>query len=97
MRTISLEKLATKTLQGRGQPERTEDDQHPVQNDWNGSAKVALISIKRSEAAWRIIAWEVFSSALTLTNGGADVLASTAPSNRGASLPLMSVNKHFIA
>jgi len=28
----------------------------PVQNDWNGSAKVALISIERSEHAWRIIA-----------------------------------------
>jgi hypothetical protein len=28
----------------------------PVQNDWNGSAKVALISIDRSETAWRVIA-----------------------------------------
>jgi hypothetical protein len=28
----------------------------PVQNDSNGSAKVALISIDRSEAAWRLIA-----------------------------------------
>jgi hypothetical protein len=28
----------------------------PVQNDWNGSAKVALISIERSELAWRTIA-----------------------------------------
>jgi len=26
-----------------------------VQNDWNGSAKVALISLERSEAAWRVI------------------------------------------
>lgn len=31
-------------------------DDHPVQNDWNGSAKVALISIERSEAAWRLVA-----------------------------------------
>ncbi len=31
-------------------------DDHPVQNDWNGSAKVALISIERSEAAWRVVA-----------------------------------------
>ena len=30
--------------------------EHPVQNDWNGSAKVALISIERSESAWRSIA-----------------------------------------
>jgi hypothetical protein len=31
-------------------------DDHPVQNDWNGSAKVALISIERSHAAWQTIA-----------------------------------------
>jgi hypothetical protein len=31
-------------------------DDHPVQNDWNGSAKVALISIERSHAAWETIA-----------------------------------------
>lgn len=29
---------------------------HPVQNDWNGSAKVALISIERSPHAWRTLA-----------------------------------------
>jgi hypothetical protein len=28
----------------------------PVQSDWNGSAKVVLISLERSEAAWRVIA-----------------------------------------
>ncbi|OLB60928.1 MAG: hypothetical protein AUI11_11855 [Acidobacteria bacterium 13_2_20CM_2_66_4] len=33
-----------------------EDDDDPVQNDWNGSAKIALISLDRSEAAWRVIA-----------------------------------------
>lgn len=26
-----------------------------MQNDWNGSAKVALISLERTEVAWRII------------------------------------------
>lgn len=31
-------------------------DDHPVQNDWNGSAKVALISITRSAAAWDVVA-----------------------------------------
>lgn len=31
-------------------------DDHPVQNDWNGSAKVALLSLERSELAWRVIA-----------------------------------------
>jgi hypothetical protein len=37
----------------------TEDDfldDGPVQNDWNGSAKVALISIERSAEAWRVLA-----------------------------------------
>jgi hypothetical protein len=33
-----------------------DDDDDPVQNDWNGSAKIALISLERSEAAWRTIA-----------------------------------------
>lgn len=31
-------------------------DEDPVQNDWNGSAKVALISIRRSITAWSTIA-----------------------------------------
>jgi hypothetical protein len=29
---------------------------HPVQNDWNGSAKVALICLERSADAWQAIA-----------------------------------------
>ncbi len=33
-----------------------ERDEDPIQNDWNGSAKVALISIGRSAAAWDVIA-----------------------------------------
>ena len=33
-----------------------EFDDHPIQNDWNGSAKVALISIVRSAEAWSVIA-----------------------------------------
>ena len=33
-----------------------ERDEDPVQSDWNGSAKVAIISIERSEAAWRLVA-----------------------------------------
>jgi hypothetical protein len=31
-------------------------DDHSVQNDWNGSAKVALISIVRTTEAWSVIA-----------------------------------------
>ncbi len=45
-----------RALSGGDPHERSDDESHPVQNDWNGSAKVALISIERSEAAWRVIA-----------------------------------------
>ena len=46
-----------RALDGRDQVVHGENfDRHPVQNDWNGSAKVALISIGRSAAAWDIIA-----------------------------------------
>jgi hypothetical protein len=31
-------------------------EQGPVQSDWNGSGKVALICIERSERAWRTVA-----------------------------------------
>jgi len=31
-------------------------DGDPIQNDWNGSAKIALIAIERSESAWQAIA-----------------------------------------
>jgi len=43
-----------------GQDSRNGDDgsadDHPVQNDWNGSAKIALISLERSSAAWSVLA-----------------------------------------
>lgn len=46
-----------RALDGRDRHLRGEEvDDDPVQNDWNGSAKVALISIRRSEDAWRAIA-----------------------------------------
>jgi hypothetical protein len=45
-----------RALTGRDRHSDEDEDDHPVQNDWNGSAKVALISLERSEAAWRIIA-----------------------------------------
>ena len=45
-----------RAVSGRDPHERSDDQSHPIQNDWNGSAKVALISIERSEAAWRVIA-----------------------------------------
>ena len=46
-----------RALSGRDAAEHdgfTEDD--PIQNDWNGSAKVALISLDRSIVAWNKIA-----------------------------------------
>jgi hypothetical protein len=46
-----------RALTGRDCVAQGEDeDDDPVQNDWNGSAKVALLSLQRSEAAWRTIA-----------------------------------------
>jgi hypothetical protein len=44
-----------RALRGRDQY-REDNDGDPIQNDWNGSAKVALISIERSTAAWQTIA-----------------------------------------
>lgn len=47
-----------RALDGRDRWEHGDEplDEDPVQNDWNGSAKVALISVKRSETAWQTIA-----------------------------------------
>lgn len=46
-----------RALRGRDRARHDEDecDDDPVQNDWNGSAKVALISLERSELAWHLI------------------------------------------
>ena len=41
--------------ESRGTDDAPMDDD-PVQNDWNGSAKVALISIERSASAWEVLA-----------------------------------------
>ena len=32
-----------------------DSDNHPIQNDWNGSAKVARLAIAESIAAWRTL------------------------------------------
>ena len=46
-----------RALDGRDRMMHGEEfEDHPVQNDWNGSAKVALISIVRSVEAWDVIA-----------------------------------------
>jgi len=45
-----------RALDGRDRHRHDEDcDDDPAQNDWNGSAKVTLISLERSEIAWRVI------------------------------------------
>jgi len=47
----------TRAVDGRDRFERGEDrDEGAVQNDWNGSAKVALICLERSAEAWRVVA-----------------------------------------
>lgn len=45
-----------RALDGQDRFHYDAEDDEPVQNDWNGSAKIALISLVRSEAAWRTIA-----------------------------------------
>jgi hypothetical protein len=63
-----------RALNGRCACEQDGDgEDHAVQNDWNGSAKVALISIERSAAAWRVIAES--TSAPETARSLADVLA----------------------
>jgi hypothetical protein len=46
-----------RALDGRDRFQHDDEDcdGDAVQNDWNGSAKVALISLERTEVAWRII------------------------------------------
>ena len=58
-------KLA-RALRGRA---GEDDDDDPVQNDWNGSAKVALISLERSEAAWHVIAQSTGDAAPSVLAG----------------------------
>lgn len=66
--TFVAAKLA-RALRGRedGQDDGMDDD--PVQNDWNGSAKVAVISLERSEAAWQVIAQSTGDAAPTVLAG----------------------------
>jgi hypothetical protein len=46
-----------RALDGRDEwPDGASLEKSAVQSDWNGSAKVALLSIERSERAWRVIA-----------------------------------------
>jgi hypothetical protein len=44
-----------RAIDGREKSEREGWDEDPVQNDHNGSAKLALTCIDRSEGAWRVL------------------------------------------
>jgi hypothetical protein len=44
-----------RALCGRDRNQYGDRDDHGIQNDWNGSAKVALICITRSATAWEIL------------------------------------------
>jgi hypothetical protein len=65
-----------RALDGRDRSQRGEEgfDDDPVQNDWNGSAKVALISIERSASAWRRLGKATQSAAATVLADALDVL-----------------------
>ena len=49
--TLFISAKLRRAISGRDPHERSDDESRPIQNDWNGSAKVALISIERSEVA----------------------------------------------
>jgi hypothetical protein len=55
-----------RALTGRDEDPKGSIWKSRVQNDWNGSAKVALISIERSERAWRDIAGTLADEAATV-------------------------------
>jgi hypothetical protein len=56
-----------RALNGRDEhPSGAWCDASAVQTDWNGSAKVALLSINRSEAAWRAVAKAVGDDAAAM-------------------------------
>ena len=55
-----------RALDGKDEDPKGRFWQSRVQNDWNGSAKVALISIERSERAWRDVAASLGDEAATV-------------------------------
>jgi hypothetical protein len=63
-----------RALDGRDEyPDGDLFDRGPIQSDWNGSAKVALLSIERSGASWRAVAGATGDEAAAAL---ADTLAS---------------------
>jgi hypothetical protein len=64
-------------------------DENPIQNDWNGSAKIALISIERSTASWIVV-----SNAMNDTRG--TLLASVLERLREALMEAFPAAMSFI-
>jgi hypothetical protein len=54
--TVLIAAKTYRAQQGFDRHQHNDPDQHEIQNDWNGSAKVALISVRRSADAWLTIA-----------------------------------------
>jgi hypothetical protein len=64
-----------RALNGRDEyPGGAPFEKSAVQSDWNGSAKVALISVQRSEHAWRVVAQETGDVAATVLAGSLENL-----------------------
>ena len=61
-----------RALSGRDRRIQGEEggDDHPVQNDWNGSARVALISIARSTDAWKALGSALGDASATALGDG---------------------------
>jgi hypothetical protein len=55
-----------RALDGRDEDPKGSFWKSAVQSDWNGSAKVALISLQRSEQAWRVVAAATADEAATV-------------------------------
>jgi hypothetical protein len=65
----------TRALHGRDEyPRGVSFEKSAVQSDWNGSAKVALISVQRSEQAWNVIAAATGDEAATVLAGSLERL-----------------------
>ena len=64
-----------RALNGRDEyPGGAPFEKSAVQSDWNGSAKVALISLQRSEHAWRVVAAATGDEAATVLAGSLENL-----------------------
>jgi hypothetical protein len=65
-----------RALNGRDRRMHGEEgiDEDRVQNDWNGSAKIALISIERSAEAWKTVGAALNDGAATALGEALDVL-----------------------